>query len=328
MAEKRYMVAVCSTRLNLEKQRDVVYEALAANNCIATSFAFPNPTDPYLWKLCLRAIAECDFCVMLIGENYGALNQSGVGYVHQALSQAHVFKKPIHSLIYSGHACSSLNVDDQNRVQLFTQGLVKTTAHSYWRDEEQLRDVCEGMVEKMQEQQNLTGWLPSNNLTDGTQASSCDINLSKQVELLNNALKKEREKNVHVSADFEQQSQIFKMHYQCNAFRGGTLIKVEESCSIELKSYFQMFSASLNLGCSTLKLKAALNTYLQKTEIDKVRAKVKNAHAITQMQVDENQFEKLLLSLKAFGLLQIDGRLMKLTPFGEHLALKSAVMFR
>ena len=296
MAEKRYMVAVCSTTLNLEKQRNVVFEALAANNCIATSFPFPNPTDPYLWKLCLRAIAECDFCVMLIGENYGALNQSGVGYVHQALSQAHVFKKPIHSLIYSGQARSSLNADDQNRLQQFTQGLIKTTAHSYWRDEDHLRDVCEGMVEKMQEKHNLAGWLPSNQINN-TPLDCGEVDLKKQVELLNNALKKEREKNLHIGADFEQQTQIFTMQYQCNAFRDGTLIKVEDSCSIELKSYFKMFSASLNLGCSTNKLKTALNTYLQKTQIEKVKRKVKKAHAITQMQVDESQFEKLLLSL-------------------------------
>ncbi|WP_422382387.1 DUF4062 domain-containing protein [Marinicellulosiphila megalodicopiae] len=321
-------MAVCSTTLNLEKQRNIVYEALAANNCIATSFPFPNPTDPYLWKLCLRAIAECDFCVILIGDHYGALNQSGVGYVHQALSQASAFKKPIHSLIYSGMGRSSLNADDQNRLQLFTQGLTKTTLHSFWRDDEQLRDVCEGMVESMLDKYDLKGWLPANQVNTAQAQTKQDTDLKKQVELLTAALKKEREKNLHSSADFEQQSQLFEMPYQCNAFRGGTLIKVEESCQLGLKTYFDMFASSLSLGCTSSKIRNALNAFLQKNEIEKVKSKVKKAHAITQMQADEDHFEKLLLALRAYGLIKVEGKVWTLTSFGEHLALKTALKWR
>ena len=319
MSEKRYQVAICSSAQDLALERSVIAEALAANKCIATGFAFPNPTDPYLWKLAQRAIIDSDFIVILLGNQYGAMSKSGVGYVHQALAQAQVLKKPIFGLIYDGDQKLGLNAQDNLRLLQFQQQLSKYP-HNFWQNSEQLRDLVESMVENVMENNQLVGWV------HGDKAAPSDKRiavLKKQMALLDIALKKEREEKLYARGDFIQQDQGFSMPYQCNAFRDGSLIKIDGLAKLTMRNCFDVLAPSLAIGCSLTKIKSSLCSHLQQTELADIQKKVKKAHVITQMQIDEAQLEKLLLALRSYGLVHSSDKQWKLTPFGDHLALKN-----
>ena len=319
MSNKRYQVAICNTH-DLEQERAIVSEALAANDCISTGFAFPNPTDNYLWKLVQRAISDADIVLILLGNQYGAMSKSGVGYVHQALAHAKVLQKPIYALIYDDSSHARQDQHDRVKLQQFQQQLCQYP-HQFWRQHDELRDQAELVLEQCLEQYSLVGWLPaSHNATNPQQLPL----IKKQLALLNNALQKERQQNHYASADFAQQEQCVSLDYQCNAFRDGTLIKVEGTAQMSNKTVFHLFAPTLMTGGSFAKLKTNICQYLQQNEIQNIQQRVPKAHAITQMQIDDTQLEKLLLSLRAFGLLQWQNKQWFLTPFGDHLALKNA----
>lgn len=315
MSNKRHLVMVVSNQQDLVEERIIVQEALAAMDCIATGFAFPGQTDPYLWKLSQKALQDADYCLFLQGNQYGALSQTGVGFAHQAFAHAKAINKPIYSLIYRGNDKKSLNPQDDMRLKQLHVELEKE-ASGYWSNEDELRDQVERGMEQLLEFFPSKGWLPAG--TGGNQENERVESLQRQIQLLKRSLDQTR---MHGAASFDKQDVEVFVEYQCKAFKDGQVHKVSGSARYTIKDYFIALAPTFLKGANAKQLRAGLSDFLQVQEMDFVQTKIPKAHAIVEMNIDIHQFEYLLLKLRSLGLVQISKQQWGLSPLGDNFAM-------
>ena len=125
------MIMVASLEREMHAARKTVFEAIFGMSGIPVGLAYPLTPANYLLKLNQQCITDADYLLLIIGEEYGALSDKGVGYLHATYASALAQRKPIVSLIYQGRQkLSHLDEFDQKRLAGFIQQLQKGIANS------------------------------------------------------------------------------------------------------------------------------------------------------------------------------------------------------
>ena len=158
MSESRMMVMVASLERHLEEERKILNEAIVGQNGLPVGLAYPAIPANYIYKLNLQCIQDADYVVILLGTEYGALSDKGVGYIHATYAAAQAARKPVVSLIYNGEKWHDTDSFDKKRLEGLVDQL-KTGVVYYWHDWDSLRDGAERALEYIYETYPSVGWI-------------------------------------------------------------------------------------------------------------------------------------------------------------------------
>lgn len=315
MTEVRYQVQIVSMLKDLEKERRVIEEALAAQDAFSCGFSYPDYTEHYLWKLNQNSLSDADFVIVLLGNQYGPMSATGVGFVHRAYASAHAMGRPILSLAYRGDAKPMLDETDNKRLTELRNQL-KKGLYIEWRNEDELRDGIERGFEQLVENHPARGWVrPENSVQNGDQQVKA---LRKQVALLRKELEKVR---LGHQSEVDQAPQFIDLYYECKVFYGGSMKTMNGHASWPLEKIFLAVAPTMMEETPESKIRTVLFEQLLDKEKPKLMHKVPDAHAFVDLKITSASFDNVRVKLRANGLMTFRQGKWKLTPLGEHRLL-------
>jgi hypothetical protein len=320
------MVMIASLERGLTEQRKVLQEAILGQNALPVGLAYPAIPANYIYKLNTQCIADADYVLMLIGTEYGALTDKGVGYIHATYAAAQAARKPIVSLIYSGEKRALDDKFDAKRLEGLID-LLKSGTVYYWHDQDSLRDSAEIALEQVFEAYPSVGWIKADLQPLVPNTSSDDQSLIQKLRTQVTQLKQKLH-IVNVEANVDEvslgsDSKPWHADYQCNAFREGRLKQVDDSVELSLELIFEWLSPSLLSPTTEARLRAVISGKINPTVLAKAQATWRGCHAVSDIKVSQNSIDDLKLRLRALNVIAFDGHgRWQLTPAGERIALQ------
>ena len=326
MTDSRMMVMVASLERNLQEEHKILLEAIVGQRGIPVGLAYPAIPANYIYKLNLQCIADADYVFLLIGTEYGALTDKGVGYIHSTYAAAQAARKPIVSLIYTGEISYPVDSFDRKRLEGFVNQLKNGIVY-YWSDEDSLRDVTERALEQVTEIYPSVGWVKSDLQPLVPVSNSDDQNvihkLKTQVSLLTQKVQLFHSVQKVVDVSFDKDNKPWSLTYQCNAFREGRLKQIEGRLTFDLPGIFKWISPTLLGPVTEAKLRAVLSSRIHDFVLEKAQREWPGSHAVSDIRINQNSIDELKMRLRALSLIAFDahGR-WHLTQAGEQLALQ------
>lgn len=326
MSDSRMMVMVASLERHLQAERKTLSEAIIGQNAVPVGLAYPSIPANYIYKLNLHCLNDADYVVLLIGDEYGALTDRGVGYLHATYAAAQAARKPILSLIFNGTITRKTDSFDRKRLQGLIEQL-KTGMVYYWHDEDSLRDSAEIGLEYIFERYPAVGWVKAD-----VQQSAPDLNrddqnliqkLKTQVQQLKNKVQSDPKDSASDDIDFSKDQHDWKVRYHCNAFREGKLKQLEGELSFPLREVFDWLSPTMMSPVTESRLRVVISGRIQSAVLANARTYWAGSHAVSDIKIQQASFDDLKLRLKALSVIAFDqqGR-WYLTPAGEQAALQ------
>lgn len=329
MSESRMMVMVASLERHLEAERKILFEAIIGQNGIPVGIAFPAIPANYIYKLNQKCLNDADYVVLLIGDEYGALTDKGVGYIHATYAAAQAARKPVLSLIYDGDSGRKSDSFDQKRLTGFLEQL-KNGCVYYWHNEDSLRDSAERGLEYIYEQYPSVGWIKSDlqpivhpvNHDD----QSLIQKLKSQVQQLTQRVQSLPGHSAQEDViDFSRDPKDWTVYYQCNAFREGRLKQLDGQLSFRLSEVFSWLAPTLLSPVTEARLRAVIAGRIQSAVLANAKAIWPGSHAVSDIKIQQVSFDELKLRMRALSAIAFDdhGRWC-LTAAGEQAALQMA----
>lgn len=326
MSDSRMMVMVASLERHLEEERKILTEAIIGQNGLPVGLAYPPIPANYIYKLNMQCISDADYVMLLIGTEYGALSDQGVGLLHATYAAAQAARKPIVSLVYKGENWHSTDQFDKKRLQGFVDQ-VKTGCVYYWHDWDSLRDNAEQALEYIYETYPSVGWVKADLQPLIPVSSEEDQNLIQklktQVSHLKHKIQRLSTDESVAEVSFEKDQSPWLVQYQCNAFREGRLKQVNGTLSFNLTDAFEWLSASLLSPMTEAKLKAVISGKIHNAVLANAQATWHGCHAVSDIKISQGSFDDLKKRFRALSIITFDphGR-WQLTQAGEQVALQ------
>jgi hypothetical protein len=326
MSDSRMMVMVASLERHLQEERKILNEAIVGQQGLPVGLAYPAIPANYIFKLNLQCISDADYVVLLLGSEYGALTDKGVGYIHATYAAAQAARKPIISLIYNGAEKSISDSFDQKRLQGLVD-LLKPGIVYYWNNADSLRDCAERALEQVFETYPSVGWIKADLQPLVPEISQDEQSLIHKLKSQVSQLKRklhstgssEQDEDIALSKD----SKPWTVNYQCNAFREGRLKQFEGHVNLTIPQIFEWLSPSLLSPVTEARLRAVISSKLHDSVLKKAQATWKGCHAVSDVKVEQNSFDELKMRLRSLNVISFDshGR-WQLTQGGEKIALQ------
>lgn len=325
MSDSRMMVMVASLERHLEEERKILQEAILGQGAIPVGVAYPAIPANYIYKLNLQCVNDADYVVLLIGCEYGALTDKGVGYIHATYAAAKAARKPVVSLIYKGDARHSLDSFDQKRLEGLVDQLKNDSVY-FWTDSDSLRDCAELGLENIMETYPSVGWVRADLQPLVPEGSSKDQSMIQKLKQQVNQLK-ERLQNSEApipaeAVEFENDSLPWLVAYDCNAFREGRLKQMDGSLELNLQTVFEWLAPTLLAPVTEAKLRAVLSSRIHADVLKQSQRRWPGCHAVSDVKVQQMSIDELKVRLRSLNAIAFDahGR-WQLTPGGEQVAL-------
>lgn len=321
MSDRRMMVMVVSLERHLEEERKVLFEAIAGQRGIPVGLPFPAIPANYIFKLNSQYISDADYIFLLMGNEYGALTDKGVSYVHSTYASAQALRKPIVSLIYNGIETKRQDALDKKRLDGFLKQLSKDSVY-YWHNDESLRDCAERALEHIFEHEPAPGWRKSSVVSHVAEDHSLVRQLKAQVVQLTNRLKSSIAESAELKLDDDLAP--WKFGYQCHAFREGRLRHFSGQMAMAIQDAFECLSPTLLAPVSEARLQIVLSNRIHYEVLKSAQSEWLGCHAVSDIKVDQESLDELKVRLRALHLIEFDdqGRWL-LTHEGEQQAIKA-----
>ena len=306
---QRYLACISSNQsVGAQVRRDVA-ETLAALHVIPTGFSFPALTDGYLWKLQQIALDDADFCVLVVGSDYGPVSETGVGYLHRAAAHALATGKPVVVILCEALSGSPGNVDrlrwDNMVADLKKQCRVLVADHPA-----SIRDLLEREVDELLEGERLRGWLRVGEGSSNTEVKE----LRKQITQLQSYLDEVR-KGVAGAGHGRRPPRI---SYRVKVFRDGNMTAYSHEFKMGWDGLFELMAPLLTEPKREAEWKSEFEERLLQwgqPELEKLHPR---AHGFVALRVDGLVFDQIKQHYRRLGwVTQADG-IWQLTALGEH----------
>ena len=319
----RMMVMVVSLERQLQKERQILFEAIVGQKAIPVGLPYPPVPVNYISKLNTQCLADADYVLLLIGTEYGALTDKGISLIHASYAAAKASRKPIISFIYNGGSASAPHRDEFDRKRL--SGFIKqleTGRAIYWQDHDSLRDNAEMALEYLFESAPSTGWVKGRCDEIDAFDHQLVVQLRDQVYQLTKRLRLMQPKPA--SVDLITDDRLWLFRYQCNAFREGRLKQTDGEIPLALKDVFDYLSPTLLAPASENRIQLVLANKMHDQVLQTVQSQWPGCHAVSDVKVNQSSIDEIKVLLRSMKLIRFDGSgRWQLSEEGEALALKS-----
>lgn len=326
--DTRNMVMIGSLQRHLEAELRVLHEAVVGQRAIPVGLSYPTLPANYIHKLNLQTLADADYLMLLIGTEYGAVSDKGVGFLHTLYAAAQVVKKPVISLVFNGQSNRSVDELDRKRLDGFLALLDPEFIYP-WQDQDSLRDAAERGLENVIERFPFAGWQRAPASEDSQQSTgngSIEMQtLRDEIAMLQTKLRDVSQAPQGKLPDLKSEWGLWKGKYQFNAFREGRLKLFDGAQFITGEELFRWLAPSLMSGVSESKVRSVVVRNIQPGVLKEAKRLWPGSHAVSDIRLLDESIDSLKISLRSLGLIQFDpkGRWM-ITQLGEELALSFA----
>lgn len=288
--EKKYQVFISSTYKDLKEERQKVIEVLLHRNCIPVGMEFFPSANEDIQPMIKRFIDDCDYYLLIIGDEYGSVNKKGKSYTQLEYEYAvKQNKKPLAVFLKEESLCKK---DVVNKIELDNfRSLFQEKSRKYWKNADDLAaQVCLSLGPLI-ENNPREGWVKASGL------SSDDAN--RELLALRDENKKLKNQIAFLTSsipigteDFQRGEDLFQIHYeiclpmQDDEFPGLQRIK------IIAKTWNELFSS-----ISTL--------LLNPTDENSIKRKLEESFLSDYNEIIEDDFQTIMIQLMALKLINI-----------------------
>ncbi len=263
-----------------------------------------------------RCIDKSDYIVMLVGDSYGKLNNTGVSQLHLSYIYAKTKAKPMLILI---KLRNENETEKPSRQLLDFVGMVErdNSDSIYYYDEDvRMQTFIEPAYRKfIKENGTARGWtqLPetTNKILVGNTIGNIGGNTGKLPTIAKVAKKSNAISSIVADTDFadiigkpEHIDEPIVLSFTTDAYQGGNLSEIELSASLSWREILQSvrhFSEPFSLNV----LKQKVNELLNAQALALVQEIARAVHAVSRTRITDKDFQILQIQLIKMGWLKV-----------------------
>ncbi len=277
-----------------------------------------------------RCIDKCDYVVMLVGDSYGKLNNTGVSQLHLSYIYAKTKSKPLLILLKLRNETAN-----PSRQLLDFLGMIErdnSDAIYYYDEDVHMQTFIEPAYRKfIKEHGTAVGWTRQSETDDKAKLGNIGgytgklAKIGKKSNIIKNSMA------IDADTDFadiigkpEHIDEPIVLSFTTDAYQGGNLSEVELSASLSWREILQSvrhFSEPFSLHV----LRQKINELLNAQALALVQEIARAVHAVSRTQVTDKDFQILQIQLIKMGWLRVvkddDGKqeLLTLTSKAKRL---------
>jgi hypothetical protein len=307
--QKKYQVFVSSTYEDLKPERQEIMHALLELDCIPSGMELFPAADEDQWSLIKGVIDDCDYYVVVIGGRYGSLGPDGISYTEMEYRYAVSKGKPVIAFLHKEPTSLPAKFTEQTdggrkSLEAFRK-LAQQKMCKYWNTAQELGSVVSRSLIMLQKNHPGVGWVR------GDQVPSEDatleiLRLRKTIEQLQSDITESQTEAPKGTEKLAQGDDTFRLG--CTFTSTGpesTSYTWNWTIDATWNDLFSELSPLMLHEANTGQLQSRLSTFLAKLVPDDV-AKDKDfkGHSrVRNVQVDQSDFETVLIQLSALGLI-------------------------
>jgi len=272
---KRFLVYVASNHTGLESERYEVVRQLARMGILSCGFPCREDTSPYDWNLARSQIEDADLFIMILGDEYGPMAQTGISYLHREFVHAQSLSKPVLSFVKNSLPGQG-QTEDQRRLAGFHGVLAKTNFRLWHLREELISHVKTAVVNGLSNK--MGGWL------------KLDANAEAEPVVK----KIEPKAKVDSKQWMMKTRQLIRLQLSAKVYEAGNNTLEEISVPLRWDAIFACVARLMRLTASEEKLRAAIEELAEGEVKRRLLQQHPSAHAVDDIRVNRIQFSQLL----------------------------------
>ncbi|WP_221798582.1 DUF4062 domain-containing protein [Oceanobacter mangrovi] len=288
MPEKyRHMVYLASNMDGLELERYEIQRLLARNGMIDVGIACPPAGVNYDWNLVRQQIEMADLFILLTGDSYGPVTQTGISHLHREYVHARTLDIPVIGFLKK-LPTGNLN-PEQLRLKGFYQMVTQQISYKLWHLRDELLAYVKSNLKSIQPTLGV-GWSPADPVPETPQlpaprpqAIAPGISAREKMEL------SRKEVKLVVSA---------------KVYEGGNLTPEEVILPARLDQLFRALQGSFTSSTSEDRIRAGLESVISDTVRKQLLGRRPSAHAVDDIKLSKIQFRSILESWQLLGLVE------------------------
>lgn len=228
-----------------------------------------------------RCIDSCDYVIVIIGDEYGELNPSGVSQLHLSYINAKTKNKPMLILIKSHDDTQDLSRQLIDLIRMIEQQ--KAGFIYYYDNKTNLSLLLENAFAEMLRHYKGLGWVRATpKEAQAPSYRSAEVQHHSNQNMLNKPSKVDQNsliQNVHLNNSLT-------LHYYAHAYSAGNLAEVSLQADTTWREILKIL-LKLPSQFSTQGLLRALNDLVSLNAMETVKQTMPNVHAVSRCQVTQ-----------------------------------------
>lgn len=273
---KRFLVYVASNHKGLEIERYEVMRQLVRMGILCCGFPCRDDASPYDWDLTRSQIEDADLFIMILGDEYGLMDPSGISYLHREFVYTQSISKPVLSFI-KNTPTSLQQTENQRRLSGF-QSIATKGSYRLWHLREELIAHVKAAVASALSNK-AGGWQKLG--TSGV------VPVKKAMAVVDNQNFDNRQWSL-------QSRQLIRLQFSAKVYKGGNNTLEEISLSQRWDTLFLSVAEAMSGPSSEDRLRQSLEI-LVGSEVRRLLLQHNpSAHAVDDIRLNKQQLQKLL----------------------------------
>jgi len=250
-----------------------------------------------------QCVDACDYVLMVIGDSYGAVQNTGFSQMHLSYFNAKARIKPMVTLIKRHYDPDVISESLKGFIRMVEQ---KNNQVHYYDDNTDVKQLLSSMHDNMIEKSNVSpGWLNAKDLDSNTAANNYG-GLNPQASHLASARRQTNnryEASDSITTTIEL-SEAFDIEYSAQAYEDGNLTDVMMTMSLTWQNVL-LALGGMPAVFSSYGLQSQFNRLIAAKAERDIKRLMPKVHAVARCQIIKSDLDKLQRLLVAANWIQI-----------------------
>jgi hypothetical protein len=331
----KYQVFVSSTYRDLSEERQEVMQALLELDCIPVGMELFPAADDDQWTLIKRLIDDCDYYILIVGNRYGSLSDSGISYTQMEYEYALSKDIPIISFLHKNPGQISVDKSDKDPgliQKLFEfKEIVQKKMCRFWESPVDLGSQVSRSLVRLIKDKPRVGWVRATALPSEDMATEL-LELRKEVERLQSELARASSSAPQGTENLSSGDDLMQLRYR---FEG---ISSDWEVHPRQKTFTGLLPISWNeifFEISPLMIDESAESAIKTKINDSCRVKIyksmskeleAESRVMKNFLISDSDYQTLKIQFRALGMMTESvkkrsihdkGTYWSLTPFGD-----------
>ncbi len=317
--QTKYKFFVSSTYTDLvEARRTLMLSLLEQGHFVVGAELYPTEENG-LWQAIQKQIDACDYYVVLVGGRYGSLSPMGLSYTHREYIYASTRKKPILTFMHGQpqllpEGCRESSRAAQMQLKDFRQLVSRGSMVREWHNLMELLELARSVVPQFVSRHPGEGWVRNTAVKDNLRVEQ----LQKRVLELEKTLQERQSRSRRPTEPFPANTRV-AVHYTGDVFLKGNCKLTDIVGKPSWGRLFACLAPHMLESVPEKVMHQALNEFFAGRSLNDVRAVTPKAHAVRNVRISTESFNRIKVRLRALGVIEKSGASWRLTTYGDHL---------
>ncbi len=258
---------------------------------------YSDGVGEYDWPLVRSVIDECEIFIIVVGDSYGSISDTGESYIHREAVYARSKQKTVVALLKNAEL-KQLPAQSVQRLKSLHR-LMMSGIFKYWNSKEDLLLIARQVL-----RDHLK---PQLNLSSGVAPRTAEPRMQ---DIITDTL-------------FEMES--YPIRFSGKVFAHGNCHEISVSVSLSWESTFLNIATTMTSPVTEDRMRGVLEDFVEEQYQQQFLDEVSDAHALADVRCNEIEFQRMKAYLKGAGVIENVARqsgglrnYWQLTVRGEH----------